>query len=285
MSLPIITADERLAEQRGIKGCIFGKSGIGKTTLLKTLNPATTLFLDLEAGDLAVQDWRGNSIRPKSWKECRDFGVFIGGANSFLPHDQTYSQAHFDAVCKEYGDPHDLDRYETVFIDSITVASRLSFQWAKTQSLVVDKKDKDKVTLDTRAAYGLHGQELLAWLIHLQHTRRKNIWFVGILDEKRDDFNRRYYEPQIEGTKVGLELPGVVDQVITMTAVEQTEKDKSGKDIKTLKRAFICQTLNEEGYPAKDRSGRLSMEEEADLGKLMTKIQGMPAIPLSASGD
>jgi hypothetical protein len=285
MTLPIISADQRLAEHHGIKGCIFGKSGIGKTSLLKTLDPGTTLFMDLEAGDLAVQDWRGNSIRPKSWKDCRDFGVFIGGANSSLPDDQPYSQAHFEDVCSRYGDPRDLDKYETIFIDSITVAGRLSFQWAKTQSLVVDKKDKDKVTLDTRAAYGLHGQELLAWLIHLQHTRHKNIWFVGILDEKRDDFNRRYYEPQIDGMKVGLELPGIVDQVITMTAVEQTEKDKNGKDVKILRRTFVCQTLNDEGYPAKDRSGRLEMEEEADLGKLMAKIQGTSATPLSASGD
>ena len=42
MSLPIITADQRLAEPRGIKGCIFGKSGIGKTSLLWTLDPART---------------------------------------------------------------------------------------------------------------------------------------------------------------------------------------------------------------------------------------------------
>ncbi len=34
MSLPIISADQRLAERRGVKGCIFGKSGIGKTSLL-----------------------------------------------------------------------------------------------------------------------------------------------------------------------------------------------------------------------------------------------------------
>ncbi len=46
MSLPIISADQRLAEPRGIKGCIFGKSGIGKNSLLWTLNAARTLFLD-----------------------------------------------------------------------------------------------------------------------------------------------------------------------------------------------------------------------------------------------
>ena len=38
MALRIITADERQAEARGIKAVIFGKSGIGKTYLLLTLD-------------------------------------------------------------------------------------------------------------------------------------------------------------------------------------------------------------------------------------------------------
>ena len=38
-------------------------------------------------------------------------------------------------------------------------------------------------------------------------------------------------------------------------------------------RAFICQTLNPYGYPAKDRSRRLEVIEEPHLGKLMTKIK------------
>ena len=37
MSLPIITADQRLAERRGVKGVLVGKSGIGKTSQLWTL--------------------------------------------------------------------------------------------------------------------------------------------------------------------------------------------------------------------------------------------------------
>ena len=51
MALPNIGADERLAQRKGIKGVIFGRSGIGKTSLLWTLNASTTLFLDLEAGE------------------------------------------------------------------------------------------------------------------------------------------------------------------------------------------------------------------------------------------
>src|SRR6056300_501150 len=116
MSLPIISADQRLAEKRGIKGCIFGKSGIGKTSLLWTLDAPSTLFFDLEAGDLAIEGWSGDSIRPKTWPECRDFAVFIGGPNPALRDDQVYSQSHYDAVCERFGDPAELERYETIFI-------------------------------------------------------------------------------------------------------------------------------------------------------------------------
>lgn len=263
MTLPIISADERLAEKRGIKGCIFGKSGIGKTSLLWTLPPEKTLFFDLEAGDLAIEGWAGDTVRPRTWQECRDFAVFIGGPNPALREDQPYSQAHFDAVKERFGDPASVAKYDTVFVDSITVAGRLCFQWCKGQPQAFsDKTGKP----DTRGAYGLHGQEMIGWLTHLQHARGKNIWFVGILDEKMDDFNRRFFQPQIEGSKTGLELPGIVDQVITMAELKA--------DDETPYRAFVCHTLNPFGFPAKDRSGRLDMVEEPHLGRLMEKIAG-----------
>ena len=262
MALPILSADERLAEPRGIKGCIFGKSGIGKTSLLWTLPEDRTLFFDLEAGDLAVEGWRGHTLRPRTWKDCRDYAVFIGGPNPALRDDQPYSQKHFEGVCERFGKPDDLNRYETVFIDSITVAARLCFQWCKGEPQAFsDKTGKP----DTRGAYGLHGQEMIAWLTHLQHTRNKNIWFVGILDEKMDDFNRRVFQPQIEGNKTALELPGIVDQVISLADGSTPEGNPY--------RLFVCQTLNPFGYPAKDRSGRLDVLEEPHLGRLMEKIR------------
>ena len=266
-TLPIITADQRLAEMRGIKGVIFGRSGIGKTSLLWTLMNTTTLFFDLEAGDLAIEGLSVDAIRPRTWAECRDFAVFIGGPNPALRADQPYSQAHFEAVCKKFGDPAVLEKYDTVFIDSITVAGRLCFGWCKGQPEAHSEKTGKP---DVRGAYGLHGREMIAWLTHLQHTRAKNVWFVGILDEKLDDFNRPVFQPQIDGSKTGLELPGIVDQVITMAEF----KAEDG----TLRRGFVCQTLNPWGYPAKDRSGRLDMLEAPHLGQLMEKIRG-PLIP------
>ncbi len=160
MSLPIISADQRLAEPRGIKGCIFGKSGIGKTSLLWTLDPDRTLFMDLEAGDLAIEGWAGDSIRPRTWTECRDFAVFIGGPNPALRDEQPYSPAHYAAVCDRFGDPSALDRYDTIFVDSITVAGRLCFGWCKGQPEALSEKTGKP---DVRGAYGLHGREMIGW--------------------------------------------------------------------------------------------------------------------------
>ena len=270
MSLPIISADERVAQRKGIKGVIFGRSGIGKTSLLWTLDAQTTLFLDLEAGDLSVEGLEIDTLRPRTWKECRDFAVFIGGPNPALRDDQPYSEAHFAEVCSRYGDSAVIEKYQTVFIDSITVAGRLCFQWCRGQpEAFSDKTGK----ADIRGAYGLHGREMIAWLTHLQHTRGKNVWFVGILDEKLDDFNRKVFQPQIDGSKTGLELPGIVDQVVTMADIP----DADGKP----QRAFVCQTLNMWGFPAKDRSGRLELVEPPHLGRLMEKIQ-RPSGPASA---
>ena len=267
--LPIISAEQRLAEKRGVKGVLVGKAGIGKTSQLWTLPADTTLFFDLEAGDLSIEGWAGDTIRPRTWQECRDFAVFIGGPNPALRPDQAYSQAHFDAVCAQFGDPGVLTRYDTVFIDSITVAGRLCLQWCKGQPQAYSEKTGKP---DNRGAYGLLGQELVGWLSHLQHTRQKSVWFVGILDEKLDDFNRKVFSLQIDGSKAGLELPGIVDEVITLADIKPAEGPAY--------RAFVCHTLNDWGYPAKDRSGRLDPLEPPHLGQLMAKIQG-PVTPVA----
>lgn len=259
--LNIIKASDRMKERGGIKAVILGPSGVGKTTLLKTLNPATTLFFDLEAGDLAVEGWSGDSIRPRTWDDCRTLAALISGPNPALRPEQPYSQAHFDHINKD-GAAEQFAGYETIFIDSITVAGRLCFQWAQGQPEAMSEKTGKP---DTRGAYGLHGREMLAWLSHLQHARNRDVVFVGILDQKEDDYGRTTWAPQIEGSKVGRELPGIVDQVITMNELASDDGVKF--------RGLVCTSPNPWSYPAKDRSGRLDQIEKPHLGELFAKIK------------
>lgn len=260
MALPIITADQRRAERQGVKIAVLGKSGIGKTSLLRTLPEASTLFVDLEAGDLAVRDWQGDCMRPATWPEFRDLVVFLAGSNPALPPEVPFSDAHFRHVCERFGDPAQLVRYDTYFVDSITVLARLALIWARTQPQAVsDRTGKP----DMRGAYGLLGTEMLTALTHLQHARGKNVVFVAILDERVDDFNRKVFTPQIEGSKTAAELPGIVDEVVTLAEIKA--------DDGTAYRAFVTHTLNPYGYPAKDRSGQLDLLEPPDLHALIRK--------------
>lgn len=269
MVLPIISASERMKETSGIKGCIFGKSGVGKTSLLWTLDPLKTLFVDLEAGDLSVKGWAGDSIRPKTWQECKDLAVLIGGPSHSVPDGKPYSKTHYEAAKKSFSfDIKQLEKYETIFIDSITEASRLSL------IACTEKEEKSSGKTDLRAVYGLHAQEMLGWVNKLQQTRDKNVWFVGILDEKRLEDGTLSFSPQLEGSKTGLELPGIVDQVLILTFVKNSE----GK----LVRAFVCQAGDPYGYNAKSRSRSLDMFEKPDLGALMKKInEGVVKNPLN----
>ena len=257
----IITADERMGMD-GIKGVIFGPAKIGKTSLLWTLDPESTLFVDLEAGGLSVQGWQGDCIEVRIWEFARDLACFLGGANPAMRPDQNYSQAHYDAILPAFGDPGILNKYKTIFVDSITVASRLCWQYCTGQPEAFSEKTGKP---DVRSAYGLLGREMIAWLTQLQHIKGRNIWFVGLLDAKKDDFGRTTHEPQIEGSKTGLELPGIMDQVVTMTEL--------AADDGTPYRAFVCTRPNQWGYPAGDRSCKLDQIEPPHLGRLMDKIK------------
>jgi ABC-type phosphate/phosphonate transport system ATPase subunit len=100
----IIAADQRVTGPRGAKMLIVGPTGIGKTSLLRTLDLKTTLFIDIEAGDLAVQDLAIDTLRPRTWPECRDLAVALAGADPAVPNTACYSAGHFAAVRDHFGD-------------------------------------------------------------------------------------------------------------------------------------------------------------------------------------
>src|SRR6516225_10839650 len=149
--MKIIGATERLAERRGVKALIVGPAGVGKTSLLRTVDPARTLFVDVEAGDLSVQDVPVDTFRLDDWPAARDLACRIGGPNPSFPPTACYSKAHYDAIG---GALPNMEKYDTLFVDSVTAISRFSYRWAEQQPESMSERSGRK---DIRAAYGTHG--------------------------------------------------------------------------------------------------------------------------------
>ena len=262
--LKIISADERQAQKSGTKILVVGPSGVGKTSLLRTLSAqmlASTLFIDIEAGDLAVADLSVASVRPRTWNECRDLACALGGFNPALPASVAYSEAHYNEVMKN-PELARLGSFTILFVDSLTAAARLCFTWAEQQP----EAFSDRGRKDLRAVYGLHARSMLGWLGQLQHMRERAVVLVAVLEKNTDELNISTWQPQIEGAKTGRELPAIVDEIITMQWIDFGDR-------KPL-RAFVCTNPNPFGYPAKDRSGRLEQFEPPNLGALIEKLTG-----------
>jgi len=278
MSLRIISADDRLREAQGkTTMALFGPSGAGKTTLLKTLPPAETLCIDLEAGLKSVQDWPGDSIPIRRFADAVDIACLIGGANPAAQPEEHFSDAHHAHLRAQHPElAEKIDTKRIIFVDSITDLTRQAMAWAKTRPEALSERTGKP---DTRGAYGLLAREVIGLLKHLQHAPGRTVVFVGILEKVVDDMNRVTWQPQMDGGKVARELPGIVDQVLTMSLFSQDPS--AGPDApptwrhdpdKGNARRLVCQSGNPFGLPAKDRSGRLDLTEPPDLGALLTKI-------------
>lgn len=293
MVAAITKADDRLKRRPKVNILMTGPSGVGKTTQAGTLPEAETLFIDLEAGMLSLEQdridahgqparpWGGDSINVreqslklncKPWELARAIACLLSGPDPTVDPTNAYSKTAYDYYATNVFHPDTFKQYNYIFVDSITVASRMAFAWAKTQPQAFSEKTGKP---DMRGAYGLLGQEMIQWATQLQHTPEKNIILAGILDKIKDEYGRFTFELQIDGTMAKNALPGIFDEVLTLGrfSYDAQTNAMAFDHEKGEHRAFICKENNPFGVPGKDRSGKLGMIEPPNLYGLIQKIQ------------
>lgn len=309
MPVRIITADER---QRAADGrttvFLVGPYGAGKTSLLYTLDPATTLAIDFEGGFKSVETWTGTSTSTlRSWSDVLDIACFIGGPDPAVQLDEKeFSRAHYEYAKSIYGGLIDLSKFKTIFFDSIselaTVCKKRAIERnivymkdAKTGRILTDQQTgkpipareaNGDIMIDSRAMYGDVGNDVMMIVRHMQHCVGKNIVWVGKLEKIIDDKTKiETWEPMLEGRQIAKNLPYVVDQIVTLAFFNHSPAigyTFAPDGASAEHRMFVCRRNNPWGLPAKERTqGNIEMLEPPDLGKLLEKIN-QPAVSAAA---
>ena len=156
----------------------------------------------------SVQDWPGASIPIRSFVDFRDLAVLIGGPDPAADPNAWYSAQHHQHARGVYagtGIEEFLRSKSIIFVDSITDLTRQVMVYARQQPEAFSERTGKP---DVRGAYGLLGREVIQALKHLQHAAGKTVIFVGVLEKVTDEFNVSTWQPQMEGSKAGRELPG-----------------------------------------------------------------------------
>ena len=134
--MKIIGADERLAEKRGAKILIVGPTGIGKTRYCARSIPRARSSSTRGRRPLRARR-AGRHYPCRRLAHRRRSCVQDRRAKPVVPADQRLQ--HSTLRSRRWSAPN-LDRYDTIFVDSITEIARLSFRHAEQQPEAISER-------------------------------------------------------------------------------------------------------------------------------------------------
>lgn len=159
--------------RNGLKIIVFGASGTGKTTLIKTLpNP---IVLSAEAGLLSINDADIPYVEIKSMEALMD-------AYRWVTESSEAAQ------------------FESIALDSISEVGEV---------VLASEKRKNK---DVRAAYGELQTIMMDALRAFRDIRGKHVYMSAKQEKMQDEQGRIMYSPSMPGAKLSQQLPYIVDE-------------------------------------------------------------------------
>ena len=144
-------------------------------------------------------------------------------------------------------------KYKTICLDSISEIAEVILDHELVQNA------------DRRRAYGELQIRMVKLIKAFRDLSGKDVYFSAKQERQIDGASNMILNtPSFPGSKIATQLPYLFDLIMAMRA----EKTSEGE----LKR--VLQTVGDEQYIAKDRSGTLAMYEVPDLGAIFKKVKG-----------
>lgn len=223
-----------------LKMIIYGKAGIGKTTLASTIEKEKVMIISAEAGLLSL-----------AGKDIDVIDISIDDDGQEIPRPERV--ARLGKVYQFMVQQEQRKKYDWLFIDSLTEISQNLIE--SLQEVYPDKKDGLNL-------WGDYNKKMMSLIKTFRDLPYYNVIFTALDKTEKDENGRRYMTIDCNG-KIGDRLPGLFDEVFWMHAIELEDK--------TQKRQMLTGT--HENIAAKDRSGRLNEIESPNMQQIIDKIR------------
>lgn len=231
------TTTDQLAINHGVKGCIYGNAGNGKTMLAATA--PRPLMIQAENGTLSLT--KANIERV--------FGKDQPGINYSIPLAQIKSVADFEAVYTDIFRPDIWHSFDTLYIDSL--------------SEIVEKILKHELATnkDGRMAYGEMADITIEWAKKFRDLPGKHVF---VTCEQGLSSDTGLMGPSMPGKMLDRKMPYIFDEVLQVCV---------GEDPATKQPFRFLRTQSDLKNYAKDRSGALDPRGESPfLYNIINKI-------------
>ena len=180
-------------------------------------------------------------------------GGLLSIADTNLPFIEITSMQELQEAYKWLTSSAEAGEFQSVALDSISEIAEVVLNAEK------------KINKDPRAAYGAMQEQMADVIRAFRDLPGKHVYMSAKLEKTQDEMGRVLYAPSMPGNKTGQSLPYFFDEVLAL----RVEKDAEG---------FTRRALMTDGdglWLAKDRSGKLEVWEDADLGEIIKKIGGV----------
>jgi hypothetical protein len=177
-------------------------------------------------------------------------GGLLSIADTNLPFIEITSMDDLREAYKWLANSAEAAEFESVALDSISEIAEVVLNAEK------------KINKDPRAAYGAMQEQMADIIRGFRDLPGKHVYMSAKLEKTQDEMGRVLYAPSMPGNKTGQSLPYFFDEVLAL----RVEKDAEGM----TRRALM--TDGDGLWLAKDRSGKLDVWEDADLGDIIRKI-------------